>query len=104
GRERAAQALAAVGKSAVAALRRAAESAPDVEVRRRAAQLVAALDPPDPHADAFAARLGEIHKMIAANSLARPSPRRLAELALRGLYKGQGEDLPDNLAERLTNE
>src|SRR6516162_4750370 len=62
-RERATQALAAVGKPALAALRRAAAEHPDVEVRRRAARLVAALDPPgpsDPDAEEFARRLQEI--------------------------------------------
>jgi carboxyl-terminal processing protease len=103
-RERATQALAAVGRPALAALRRAAESHPDVEVRRRAAKLVDTLDPTDPDADAFAERLQVIHKTIAEAAFVRPSSRRLAELALRGLYKGQGEDLPDDLAARLKHE
>jgi carboxyl-terminal processing protease len=106
-RERATQALAAVGKPALAALRRAAAEHPDVEVRRRAARLVAALDPPgpsDPDAEEFARRLQEIHDVIAKNSLVRPPPRRLAELALRGLYRAQGEDLPDDLAARLKDD
>jgi carboxyl-terminal processing protease len=106
-RERATQALAAVGKPALPALRRAAESHPDVEVRRRAAKLIQLIDPPappDPDAEDFARRLQEIHDVIAKNSLVRPSRRRLAELALRGLYRGQGEDLPDDLAARLKDE
>jgi carboxyl-terminal processing protease len=106
-RERATQALAVVGKPALPALRRAAEGHPDVEVRRRAAKLVQIIDPPAPpdaDAEAFARRLQDIHDVIAKQSLVRPTRRRLAELALRGLYKGQGEDLPDDLAARLTDE
>jgi carboxyl-terminal processing protease len=59
---------------------------------------------PDADADAFATLLRKVHPVIQENSILRPSQRRLAELALRGLYKGQGEDLPENLARRLKNE
>jgi carboxyl-terminal processing protease len=69
----------------------------------RVAQLVPPA-PSDPDAEEFARRLQEIHDVIAKDSLVRPSPRRLAELALRGLYNGQGEDFPDDLAARLKND
>src|SRR5207302_1471692 len=60
--------------------------------------------PRDPHADQFAQAMQDIHKTIQAKSITRPSPRLLVELGLRGLYKGQGEDLPNNLAKRLQND
>ncbi len=60
--------------------------------------------PTDPDADKFAAAVREVHQTLEAKSIVRPSPSRLAKLSLRGLYKAHGQELPDDLCERLKNE
>ena len=60
--------------------------------------------PVDPHADEFAKAVQKIHEVIRRKSIVQPSPRQLAELSLRGLFKGQGKNLPDDLAKRLKDE
>ena len=60
--------------------------------------------PVDPHADEFAKAVQKIHEVIRRKSIVQPSPRQLAELSLRGLFKGQGKSLPDDLAKRLKDE
>jgi carboxyl-terminal processing protease len=66
--------------------------------------LVLAAPPIEARAAEFATTVQEIHQTIQSKSIVGPSPRRLVELSLRGLYKAHGEELPDDLAKRLKNE
>jgi carboxyl-terminal processing protease len=58
----------------------------------------------DDDADNFTRSVCDALEIIQKNSVARPSARQLVELALRGLYREQCQQLPDDLERRVNDD
>ncbi|MBL8799536.1 MAG: PDZ domain-containing protein [Planctomycetia bacterium] len=99
-REEASKALDAIGAPALAALR-AAEQATDAEVRRRAGELVTAIEGRSRQSLAFAQTVTQAIEVIQEQFVMEVVPGELTASAVRALYQQVNQSLPADLERQL---